>query len=84
MQPSSLLTSIPFRRRTGPILLGHAPDASNESAPAPNSDSQIPWQKLPPHRDECQVQLDVERSFIYYPESEFTRQDRSAPGLVAI
>lgn len=25
---------------------------------------------LPPHRDEDQVQLDVNRSFVYYPEGE--------------
>lgn len=28
------------------------------------------WQSLPPHRDETQVQLDVDRSFIYYPNSQ--------------
>ena len=72
MQSSSLLIRGPFRRHTGPILLGHVPGASKESAFAP-SDSQVPWQKLPPHRDEYQVQLDVERSFIYYPDSEFIR-----------
>lgn len=77
----SLLTRIPFRRRTGPILLGHAPDVPRESALA-DSDSQVPWQKLPPHRDECQVQLDVERSFIYYPDSELTRRDRSVPDML--
>lgn len=29
------------------------------------------WQCLPRHRDEDQVQLDVNRSFIYYPSSMF-------------
>lgn len=71
----------PFRQRPGPILLGYAPDASKESAPAPSNGSQVPWQKLPPHRDEYQVQLDVERSFIYYPDSELIHPDRSAPDL---
>ena len=27
------------------------------------------WRDLPPHRDENQVELDVNRSFIYYPKS---------------
>lgn len=27
----------------------------------------IPWATLPRHRDEDQVRLDVDRSFIYYP-----------------
>ena len=26
------------------------------------------WKELPIHRDEAQVQLDVDRSFVYYPE----------------
>ena len=25
------------------------------------------WESLPPHRDEEQVQLDVNRAFVYYP-----------------
>jgi TBC1 domain family member 20 len=25
------------------------------------------WKELPPHRDEEQVQLDVNRAFVYYP-----------------
>lgn len=82
MYSSPLLMRGPSRRHTGPILLGHAPGASKESAFAPN-DSQVPWQELPSHRDEYQVQLDVERSFIYYPDSEFIRQDRSAPGVLS-
>lgn len=27
------------------------------------------WNSLPRHRDEDQVQLDVDRSFVYYPNS---------------
>ena len=30
------------------------------------------WQDLPPHRDESQVELDVNRSFIYYPKGTRT------------
>jgi hypothetical protein len=55
----------------GPILLGHDPD----SAPKPASDQadEAPdsWQRLPRHEDEDQVQLDVNRAFIYYPNSEW-------------
>lgn len=29
------------------------------------------WEQLEPHRDEDQVQLDVNRSFIYYPNGMF-------------
>lgn len=46
-------------RRLGPLLLG-----SNEERVS--SDSNV--KDLPPHRDEDQVQLDVNRSFVYYPE----------------
>ncbi|KAK8091160.1 GTPase-activating protein gyp10 [Apiospora phragmitis] len=33
-----------------------------------------PWQELPRHRDEDQVRLDVDRSFIYYPDPNDTSQ----------
>lgn len=46
----------------GPILLGY--DAP-KSAISPQ-----PWRELPRHRDEDQVKLDVNRSFIYYPNSK--------------
>ena len=46
---------------TGPILLGCELDS--QSQPADNDS----WRKLPRHQDEDQVQLDVNRSFIYYP-----------------
>ena len=46
----------------GPILLGY--DAP-KSAISPRS-----WRELPRHRDEDQVKLDVNRSFIYYPNSK--------------
>lgn len=49
-----------LRKRTGPIILGFK-----------GEDSDIPrsWRSLPRHKDEDQVQLDVNRSFIYYPQS---------------
>ena len=48
---------------SGPILLGY---------PAPKGAASIksqPWQLLPRHKDEDQVRLDVDRSFVYYPKS---------------
>lgn len=45
----------------GPILLGND---GPKSAISPQ-----PWRELPRHRDEDQVKLDVNRSFIYYPNS---------------
>jgi hypothetical protein len=32
------------------------------------------WKHLPPHRDEPQVQLDVDRSFVYYPNRMLSRR----------
>jgi hypothetical protein len=29
----------------------------------------MPWEKLPPHKDEHQVGLDVNRAFVYYPKN---------------
>lgn len=45
----------------GPILLG-CEDAEEHEI--------VDWTTLKQHRDEEQVQLDVNRSFVYYPESE--------------
>ncbi|KAI1817497.1 rab-GTPase-TBC domain-containing protein [Poronia punctata] len=49
-----------LRRKAWPILLGSDVDAAT-----PDS-----WQDLPRHRDEDQVKLDVERSFVYYPNDD--------------
>jgi hypothetical protein len=46
----------------GPLLLGE--DQSKEV-------SQIDWTDLPQHGDEDQVKLDVNRSFVYYPQGLF-------------
>jgi TBC1 domain family member 20 len=66
----------------GPILLGPSDsdnddtridtsEAQDEKSPRsddPATNSSLPrWEDLPPHKDEAQVQLDVDRSFIYYP-----------------
>lgn len=50
-------------RRTGPILLGCANDDHSKDI----KDEE--WKSLTRHPDEDQVQLDVNRSFIYYPDS---------------
>lgn len=33
-----------------------------------------PWEKLPAHKDEHQVSLDVNRAFVYYPKNESDKQ----------
>jgi len=45
----------------GPILLGTTRDAA-----APEKVGRD-WHDLEPHREEDQVKLDVNRSFVYYP-----------------
>lgn len=52
--------------KVGPILLGYDVRTRKE-AESPQS-----WQDLPRHKDEDQVELDVNRSFIYYPKSTHT------------
>ena len=46
----------------GPVLLGCANDT--------NDDRTELWRNLPAHADEEQVQRDVDRAFVYYPNSE--------------
>ncbi|KAM3508829.1 hypothetical protein MY10362_000955 [Beauveria mimosiformis] len=63
-----------LRQLAWPILLGlPAPriDAAQDE-PLPESEHHVDggsgsWKELPRHRDEDQVQLDVNRSFVYYP-----------------
>lgn len=38
--------------------------------PGPNI-SGIDWKELPEHREEGQVELDVNRSFVYYPKGAY-------------
>ncbi|GAB7334017.1 hypothetical protein MBLNU13_g06112t1 [Cladosporium sp. NU13] len=49
------------RRIVWPLVLGVEPN--------PNISS-INWKELPVHREEGQVELDVNRSFVYYPTDE--------------
>jgi len=54
---SGLLTD-GLRRTAWPLLLGCSEQATT-----------TPWEKLPPHKDEHQVALDVDRAFCYYPKN---------------
>ena len=47
----------------GPKLLG------SDVRHADSADVMLDWRSLPRHKDEDQVRLDVNRSFIYYPKS---------------
>lgn len=60
---SGLLTDS-LRRTAWPLLLG-----CSEEDPGTT-----PWEKLPPHKDEHQVGLDVNRAFVYYPKNESDKQ----------
>lgn len=48
----------------GPLLLGCD---GQDGTGKPEDSGRIDWKELPKHEDEDQVQLDVDRSFIYYP-----------------
>lgn len=52
------------RRQAWPLLLGCT--SSKAEVQREDEDAQT-WRSLPKHRDEDQVRLDVDRSFIYYP-----------------
>ncbi|KAI9725354.1 MAG: hypothetical protein M1828_003204 [Chrysothrix sp. TS-e1954] len=54
------------RRAAWPLLLG--------SSPADTDIFEKPWQELPQQKDEDQVKLDVDRSFVYYPRNETDKQ----------
>ncbi|KAI1066646.1 hypothetical protein LB507_011122 [Fusarium sp. FIESC RH6] len=58
-----------LRRQAWPIILGlDAPTGEEEDIS--RQDASGDWKQLPRHRDEDQVQLDVNRSFIYYPNNQ--------------
>ncbi|SCN95907.1 related to GTPase-activating protein gyp10 [Fusarium fujikuroi] len=61
-----------LRRQAWPILLGLDAPSDEKDDPdlaLPQEESNA-WKQLPRHRDEDQVQLDVNRSFIYYPANQ--------------
>lgn len=51
----------------------------DEAQPRPQ-----PWQDLPHHKDEDQVRLDVNRSFVYYPKGKFSEPFRYASRLLPL
>jgi hypothetical protein len=55
----------------GPILLGCEQPLSTADI------SGTSWKALPRHRDEDQVQLDVNRAFVYYPNGNVLRLSSS-------
>ncbi len=50
----------------GPVLLGLPPGGFPDA-----SADKEPWRGLPPHRDEDQVKVDVDRAFVYYPNRTY-------------
>ncbi|KAL2037986.1 hypothetical protein N7G274_009205 [Stereocaulon virgatum] len=57
-----------IRQIAWPMLLGC------EGRAAEADDCVQSWRDLPPHKDEHQVEIDVNRSFIYYPRNESEMQ----------
>ncbi|KAG5931515.1 hypothetical protein E4U53_001726 [Claviceps sorghi] len=55
-----------------PVLVGLSSESYECSAGSNSGDTdgECGWEKLPRHRDEEQVQLDVDRSFVYYPRDK--------------
>ncbi|KAL7274103.1 GTPase-activating protein gyp8 [Rhizina undulata] len=72
------LISDEARRTAWPFLLGYnhqicnGEDDKNKCLIDPQG--LLSWENLPPHGDENQVQLDVNRSFIYYPTNMSPRE----------
>ncbi|KAI1386157.1 uncharacterized protein F4822DRAFT_409109 [Hypoxylon trugodes] len=54
-----------IRRQAWPVLLGFHVDLHGELRGVSDS-----WKQLERHRDEDQVKLDVDRSFVYYPNDD--------------
>lgn len=53
----------------GSLLLGYSSQDNEDVKSETEGEGRGRWKKLPKHQDEDQVQLDVNRSFIYYPNS---------------
>ncbi|KAI1422291.1 rab-GTPase-TBC domain-containing protein [Xylaria sp. FL1777] len=62
IEPGGFLSD-QLRSRAWPILLGFDADAASDGS----MEVSTSWRQLPQHRDEEQVKLDVNRSFVYYP-----------------
>jgi len=63
------LISDEVRRQAWPLLLGYTRDDS-----IVKEKEYIDWRLLPNHGDEHQVQLDVDRSFIFYPNDQSSQE----------
>ncbi|TVY21397.1 GTPase-activating protein gyp10 [Lachnellula arida] len=61
------LLSDDLRRQAWPLFLGYP---SQDNYVESETEERESWKRLPKHRDEDQVQLDVNRSFIYYPNDQ--------------
>ncbi|KAG9231394.1 rab-GTPase-TBC domain-containing protein, partial [Amylocarpus encephaloides] len=61
------LISDPVRKWAWPLLLG---EPSHDDVTVGEKGDVDTWKEMPKHRDEDQVQLDVDRSFIYYPNDQ--------------
>ncbi|KAI3317449.1 rab-GTPase-TBC domain-containing protein [Xylariaceae sp. AK1471] len=59
-----------LRSRAWPVLLGFDAGATPDGSMKTSSS----WRGLPRHRDEEQVKLDVDRSFVYYPNDNSQAQ----------
>ncbi|KAI1142113.1 hypothetical protein F5Y05DRAFT_369716 [Hypoxylon sp. FL0543] len=59
-----------IRRQAWPVVLGTG-DVAESGEFEKASDS---WRRLAPHKDEDQVKLDVDRSFVYYPNNDSPAQ----------
>lgn len=55
---------MPELTTTGPLLLGCSEHDLDSAS----------WKELPPHKDEHQVGLDVNRAFVYYPTNGTSRE----------
>lgn len=56
-----------WRQKAWPVLLGYDPNSAHLR-------DRNDWKALPEHRDEDQVGLDVDRSFVYYPKNMSPRE----------
>ncbi|KAK4145890.1 rab-GTPase-TBC domain-containing protein [Dichotomopilus funicola] len=66
-----------IRQQAWPILLGLPSDPEKLDAESSS------WHSLPIHKDEDQVQLDVNRAFIYYPQHQTEAQLSRAKTLLS-
>ncbi|KAL1838354.1 hypothetical protein VTJ49DRAFT_2785 [Mycothermus thermophilus] len=71
--PGGFLTDT-LREQAWPVLLGLSPTDLKTEHPADGETSTPSWKSLPRHRDEDQVQLDVNRAFTYYPNDQTDAQ----------